>query len=95
MIPEQVILGPIVTEKSTDLQGAHNQYVFKVAKQANKIEIRKAVEMVFGVRVWKVRTQVVRGDLRRVGVHYGRRSGWKKAFVTVHPNDSIDLYGEE
>ena len=93
--PQQIILRPIVTEKSTDLQADNNQYAFEVAKQANKIEIRKAVEMVFGVRVTGVRTQVVRGDLRRVGQYWGKQRSWKKAVVTVHPDDSIDLYGEE
>ncbi|MCB9716837.1 MAG: 50S ribosomal protein L23 [Myxococcales bacterium] len=93
--PQQIILRPIVTEKSTDLQADNNQYAFEVAKQANKIEIRKAVEMVFGVRVTGVRTQVVRGDLRRVGQFWGKQRSWKKAVVTVHPDDSIDLYGEE
>ncbi len=94
MMPQEVIIRPLITEKSTDLQ-THNQYTFEVAKQANKIEIRKAVEMVFGVRVRGVRTQVVRGSLRRVGAHWGRKRWWKKAIVTLHPEDSIDLYGEE
>jgi large subunit ribosomal protein L23 len=95
MTPHQVIVKPVLTEKSTDLQVENNQYVFEVHRGANKIEIRKAIEMVFGVRVDTVRTQVVRGDLRRVGVHYGNRPSWKKAIVTLHPEDSIDLYGEE
>ena len=69
--------------------------IFEVAKRANKIEIRKAVEMVFGVRVDKVRTMVVRGDIRRVGRYYGKTRQWKKAVVTLHPGDSIDLYGED
>jgi large subunit ribosomal protein L23 len=94
MIAQQVIVRPVVTEKTTD-QTAENQYSFEVAKQANKIEIRKAVEMVFGVRVTGVRTQVVRGDLRRVGQFYGKQRSWKKAIVTLHPDDSIDLYGED
>ena len=94
MTPQQIVLRPVVTEKTTD-QNAENQYSFEVAKQANKIEIRKAVEMVFGVRVTGVRTQVVRGDLRRVGQFYGKQRSWKKAIVTLHPDDSIDLYGED
>jgi len=94
MTPHQIIVRPVVTEKSNELT-ALNQYVFQVHKGANKIEIRKAIEMVFGVRVDKVRTAVVRGDLRRVGSHYGYRSSWKKAVVTLHPDDSIELYGEE
>ena len=95
MIPHRVIVKPVVTEKSTDLTADKNQYVFEVHKDANKIEIRKAIEMVFGVRVEGGRTQIVRRSLRRVGQFYGRRPGWKKAIVTLHPDDSIDLYGEE
>lgn len=95
MIPHQVILRPVVTEKATDLQANVNQYVFEVAKAANKIEIKNAVEMIFGVRVGGVRTQVVRGSMKRVGAHWGRGRAWKKAIVTLHPEDSIDLYGEE
>lgn len=94
MIPHQIIVRPVVTEKSNEL-AATKQYVFEVHKKANKIEVRKAIEMVFGVRVDKVRTQVVRGDLRRVGGRTGLRPSWKKAIVTIHPDDSIDLYGEE
>ncbi len=95
MTPHQILVRPVVTEKSTDLMTEQNQYVFQVAKQANKIEVRKAVEMVFGVRVSDVRTQVVRGDVRRVGQNTGRKPSWKKAIVTLHPEDTIDLYGEE
>ncbi len=95
MTPQEVIIRPVVTEKSSDLTADNNQYVFEVHRKANKIEIRKAVEMVFGVRVNKVRTMVVRGDIRRVGRHYGRERWWKKAIVNVHPGDSIELYGGE
>ena len=94
MTPESIIIRPLVTEKSSDQENAVNQYTFEVARNANKIDIRKAVEMVFGVRVDKVRTQVVRGELRRVGRHFGKTRQWKKAIVSVHPGDSIDLYGE-
>lgn len=93
--PHEVIVRPIVTEKTTDLSVDNNQYVFEVAKAANKIEVRNAVEMIFGVRVEGVRTQVVRGSIKRVGRFYGRTRQWKKAIVTVHPEDNIDLYGEE
>ncbi len=95
MTPQQIIVRPVITEKASDLQGSDNQYAFEVLRDANKIEIRKAVEMVFGVRVQKVRTMVVRGDVRRVGKYYGRKRFWKKAVVTVHPGDSIDFYGAE
>ncbi len=93
--PQQIIVRPVVTEKSTDLSSQLNKYVFEVAKRANKIEIRKAVEMVFGVRVTDVHTMVVRGDIRRVGRYFGRRAAWKKAVVTLHAGDSIDFYGSD
>ena len=95
MTPQQIIIRPVLTEKTSELEQIHNQYTFEVHRQANKIEIRKAVEMVFGVRVDKVRTMVVRGDIRRVGRYYGKTRQWKKAVVTLHPGDSIDLYGED
>ncbi len=90
----QVILAPIVTEKSTTLQAGNNQYTFRVHRDANKIEVRMAVEVQFGVRVDKVRTQVVRGDWKRVGAHIGRKRFWKKAIVSVREGDTIDLYSE-
>lgn len=95
MIPQQIIIRPILTEKSADREAAHNQYTFEVHRQANKIEIRKAIEMVFGVRVDRVRTMVVRGNIRRVGRSFGKTKQWKKAVVSLHPGDSIDLYGED
>ena len=95
MNAHQIIIRPVVTEKSGELQGDDNQYTFEVHRDYNKIEIRKAVEMVFGVRVNKVRTMVVRGDLRRVGRNFGKTRQWKKAIVTLHHGDTIDLYGEQ
>mgnify|MGYP003572692760 FL=1 len=95
MIPQQIILRPILTEKSAELEADNNQYTFEVHRAANKIEIGKAIEIVFGVRVDKVRTMVVRGELRRVGRFTGKTRQWKKAIVTLHPGDSIDFYGED
>jgi large subunit ribosomal protein L23 len=95
MTPTQIILRPILSEKSSGREGEFNQYTFEVHRQANKIEIGKAVEIVFGVRVDKVRTMVMRGDIRRVGRFYGKTRQWKKAVVTLHPGDSIDFYGED
>ena len=92
--PEDIILEPVVSEKAWKGQ-EEGKYTFRVHRQANKIEIRKAVEMAFGVRVRSVRTQIVRGDAKRVGAHRGRTASWKKAVVTVHPEDSIDLYADE
>ena len=95
MTPHQIIIRPVLTEKSAGLEAENNQYTFEVHRQANKIEIGKAIEIVFGVRVDKVRTMVMRGDLRRVGRFTGKTRQWKKAIVTLHPGDSIDFYGEE
>jgi large subunit ribosomal protein L23 len=95
MTPTQIILRPILSEKSSGLEAGLNQYTFEVHRQANKIEIGKAVEIVFGVRVDKVRTMIMRGDLRRVGRFTGKTRQWKKAMVTLHPGDSIDFYGED
>ena len=95
MTPQQIIIRPILSEKSAELEADNNQYTFEVHRQANKIEIRKAIEIVFGVRVDKVRTMVVRGDLRRVGRNFGKTRQSKKAVVTVNPGDTIDFYGED
>lgn len=95
MTPQQIILRPVLTEKSAELEQDNNQYTFEVHRQANKIEIRKAIEIVFGVRVDKVRTMVMRGDLRRVGRFTGKTRQWKKAVVSLHPNDTIDFYGDD
>ena len=77
-----IIIKPIVSEKSMD-QLADRKYTFKVALNANKIEIAKAVESIFGVKVEKVTTSRVRGKMKRMGVHMGKRSDWKKATVKL------------
>ena len=95
MSAASVIVRPIVSEKSENIQAAHNQYTFEVDRAANKIEIGKAVSMTFGVRVKQVRTMVVRGDVRRVGRNHGKTRSWKKAIITLYPGESIALYGEQ
>ncbi|MCP4803747.1 MAG: 50S ribosomal protein L23 [Proteobacteria bacterium] len=89
-----IILSPVVTEKSTFAQ-EDNTYVFKVGLSSNKLQIKDAVERFFGVRVEKVRTLVVRGKVKRFGRHHGRRSDWKKAYVTLADGDNINFYAEE
>ena len=81
--PEQIIVAPIITEKS--MRGVtEKKYTFKVAKNANKIEIAKAVEEIFGVEVAKVNTLNMQGKAKRLGRYpAGRRAGWKKAMVTL------------
>lgn len=82
MIAQDIVIKPIITEKS---MGAlhESKYTFKVAKCANKIEIAKAVEELFGVKVAKVNTMTVRGRSKRMGIHSGYTPNWKKAIVTL------------
>lgn len=85
MRPEDIIIAPIVTEKSNDgLQ--EGKYTFKVNRKATKVDIARAVEKLFDVKVLKVNTLTVKGKEKRVGVHVGRTSTWKKAIVTIDTN---------
>ncbi len=86
-----IIKRPILTEKSTALQEEQNTYCFEVDMNANKIEIRSAIEELFEVRVVDVHTCIVRGKVKRFGRRLGRRSNWKKAFVTLHESDTLNL----
>jgi large subunit ribosomal protein L23 len=88
----QIVLRPLVTEKATTLKDDHNQVSFQVAIDANKIEVRRAVETIFRVKVTGVRTQVVFGKMKRMGRHIGRKASWKKAIVTLGPGSKIDLF---
>ncbi len=88
----QILKRPVVTEKTNDLRETANQYVFEVARGANKVTIRNAVESLFGVRVVDIRTAVVRGKVKRVRRHLGKRPNWKKAIVTLHADDNIELF---
>jgi large subunit ribosomal protein L23 len=87
-----VIKSPIITEKGTLVNELGNQVVFRVDPRANKIEIRHAVERLFKVKVEKVRTSRVLGKTRRVGKTQGRRSDWKKAYVTLAEGSRIDFF---
>jgi large subunit ribosomal protein L23 len=94
MIPEQVIRRPIVlTEKANRLR-EQNQVVFEVARDANKIQIRDAVEKLFNVKVAGVNTLVMRGKDRRMGRGYAKLQNWKKAMVTLQEGHSIDFFTE-
>ena len=90
--PRQIVLRPLVTEKATTLKDDRNQVSFQVAPDANKIEIRSAVEAIFKVKVTAVRTQVVFGKEKRMGRFVGRRPAWKKAVVQLHPDSKIELF---
>ena len=87
-----VLIRPILTEKTTQLESADNVYTFEVGESSNKHQIKAAVESVFGVTVEDVRTAVVRGTNKRFGRHYGKRSNWKKAYVQLAEGDSLNFY---
>lgn len=87
-----VLVRPLVTEKTTDQMERENAYTFVVDRDANKIEIRQAVEAEFPVKVTGVRTMRYAGKQRRVGRQIGRRAAWKKAVVTLRPGDTIELF---
>lgn len=90
-----VVLGPHVSEKTTDLADKHNQVVFRVRRDSNKADIRRAVELLFNVTVEQVRVVNCRGKIKKFGNEYGRRQNWKKAYVTLAEGDDIDFMGPE
>jgi large subunit ribosomal protein L23 len=87
-----IVLRPIVTEKSSLAKETNNQYAFEVARDANKIEIAKAVERLFKVKVLAVRVINMEGKKRRLGKHSGKRSDWRKAIVKIGPKDKISFF---
>ena len=92
---EQIIRRPIaLTEKANLLREKGNQVVFEVARDANKVQIREAVQKLFNVSVTAVNTLVMRGKDRRMGRGYARTQNWKKAIVTLKEGDSIDFFAE-
>jgi large subunit ribosomal protein L23 len=89
--PRSVLYRPLMTEKSMRQKEEQNSVTFEVAKDANKVEIRQAVERVFNVKVADVRTSSVMGKWKRMGRFEGQRSDWKKAIVTLQPGHKIEL----
>lgn len=89
----QVIVAPVISEKSTRVAEKHNQAVFRVVRDASKPEIKSAVEQLFNVQVSDVQTLHVKGKTKRVGRSQGRRSDWKKAYVTLAEGQEIDFLG--
>jgi large subunit ribosomal protein L23 len=96
MRPSEILIKPILTEKANGQQDKLRRYAFKVAKKANKLEIKKAIESFYGVTVVGVNTSVVPGKNKsrftKSGVISGRKPSYKKAFVTVAEGENIDLY---
>jgi large subunit ribosomal protein L23 len=87
-----VLMRPVNTEKTRDAHENSNQYVFEVVPTANKIQIRQAVEEIFGVRVTNIRTITVRGKVKRFRRGMGKKPNWKKAIVTLRDGDVIDVF---
>lgn len=88
-----VLLEPRITEKATRIGERNNQFIFKVARDASKPEIKEAVEQLFEVQVSAVQVLNMKGKRKRFGVSEGRRDNWKKAYVTLKPGFDIDFMG--
>ena len=91
MRPEEIIIAPVITEKSND-QMQMGKYTFEVNKKATKVEIANAVEKLFGVKVLNVNTMTVKGKTKRVRYVEGKTSDWKKAIVTIDTNPGEETY---
>ena len=90
--PYQVLLRPLVTEKGTHLSNHLNAYTFMVNLHSTKIDIKGAVQELFNVRVMDVRTQIRHGKQRRYRNRLGQLKDWKRAIVTLHPDDKIEFF---
>lgn len=88
----QVLKRPVITEKTTLLREGNNVVSFVVGRDANKVEIKRAVEEILKVTVEGVRTVNVAGKLKRTGQKFGKRSNWKKAYVTLKDGDTIEAF---
>ena len=92
MNPYHVIKRPLTTEKTTIQKETSNQVSFEVDRLANRVEVKKAVEQIFNVGVSQVRTQQIKGKVKRRGRVIGKRRDWKKAIVTLMPGQRIDFF---
>ena len=90
-----ILLGPHLSEKSTRVAEANNQVVFRVRRDSTKQEVRRAVELLFEVKVEKVQIVNLHGKVKRFGQTLGRRKDWKKAYVTLAEGNDIDFLGAE
>jgi large subunit ribosomal protein L23 len=92
MIDYTIVKRPLMTEKTTILRETDNQYAFEVDRRANRVEIKRAIEQIFGVRVASVRTMQNKGKVKMRGRIMGKRKDWKKAIVTLSPGERIDIF---
>lgn len=90
----QVLLAPVVSEKSTYVADKNEQVIFRVASDASKPEIKAAVELLFKVQVDSVQVMNVKGKVKRFGRSLGRRRNWKKAYICLKPGQEINFAGE-
>jgi large subunit ribosomal protein L23 len=91
-LPQEILIRPMITERAAILTETQNKVVFEVAVNANKNEIKQAVESLFEVEVTAVRTMNVKGKLKRMGRNEGRRAAWKKAIVTLAEGHTLDFF---
>lgn len=89
---QRIIVRPLITERAAILKERENKVVFEVAVNANKNDIKQAVESLFDVTVLAVRTMKMKGKLKRMGRFEGRRATWKKAIVTLSEGDTLDFF---
>jgi large subunit ribosomal protein L23 len=92
--PHKIIIRPVITEKTTQLKAASGVICFEVARRANKIEIKNAIELLFKTKVAEVRTQMKTGKVRRVGRNMGKTKDWKKAYVRLQEGEKPIAYFE-
>ncbi len=90
--PRSIVRRALVTEKGTRLREGQNGFLFEVARDANKIQVKQAIEAIFNVKVATVRTLRVHGKPKRLGRYAGHRPDWKKAVVTLKKGETIDLF---
>ena len=92
MIANEIIKRPLITEKTSIQKELNNQLTFEVDRRANRIEIKRAIETIFNVRVSEVKTIQVRGKIKQRGRIIGKRRDWKKAIVKLMPGERIDFF---
>ena len=92
MIQYDIIIRPLITEKTSTQKEDHNQVSFEVDRRANRVEIRRAIEKIFNVRVADVRTMQIKGKFKQRGRILGKRRDWKKAIVNLMPGERIDFF---
>ncbi|MDA1193614.1 MAG: 50S ribosomal protein L23 [Planctomycetota bacterium] len=90
--PQEIVIRPLITEKTLRLAERERSYTFQVLRVANKVQVREAIESLFRVKVTAVRTLNQVGKFRRMGRSFGSTQNWKKAVVTVKEGDAIEFY---